>query len=104
MRLQAAGGSNSAIHGQLDHGVYSSARAPVKARVRERIARTVRLVRAVARALPAIISTLAVRFASSFRLTRTRLAVLLVLFVCAWFAGIEHRSLTRPDEGRYSEI
>ena len=47
-------------------------------------------------------------FASSHkpprRVTRPRIAVLLLLFVLVWFAGIEHRPLTRPDEGRYSEI
>ena len=37
-------------------------------------------------------------------MTRPRIAVLLLLFVLVWFAGLEQRSLTRPDEGRYSEI
>lgn len=30
--------------------------------------------------------------------------MLLLLFVLVWFAGLDHRILTRPDEGRYAEI
>jgi 4-amino-4-deoxy-L-arabinose transferase-like glycosyltransferase len=35
---------------------------------------------------------------------RSRIPVLLLLFVLVWFAGLDDRSLIRPDEGRYSEI
>ena len=38
------------------------------------------------------------------RLSRTRTAILLLSFLLVWFAGIDDRALTRPDEGRYSEI
>ena len=38
------------------------------------------------------------------RVTRSRIVVLLLLFVVVWFAGLDDRALTRPDEGRYSEI
>ena len=37
-------------------------------------------------------------------MTRSRIVVLLLLFVLVWFAGLDDRALTRPDEGRYSEI
>ena len=37
-------------------------------------------------------------------MTRSRIVVLLLLFVLIWFAGLDERVLTRPDEGRYSEI
>ena len=37
-------------------------------------------------------------------MTRSRIVVLLLLFVVVWFAGLDDRALTRPDEGRYSEI
>ena len=36
--------------------------------------------------------------------SRLRLILLLSSFVVVWFAEIDHRALTRPDEGRYSEI
>jgi 4-amino-4-deoxy-L-arabinose transferase-like glycosyltransferase len=38
------------------------------------------------------------------RVTHSRIIVLLLLFVLVWFAGLDDRTLTRPDEGRYSEI
>ena len=38
------------------------------------------------------------------RLPRHHVALLLASLVIVWFAGIEHRALTRPDEGRYAEI
>ena len=37
-------------------------------------------------------------------MTHSRTIALLLLFVLVWFAGLDHRALTRPDEGRYSEI
>ena len=37
-------------------------------------------------------------------MTRSSAAILLLLSIIVWFAGIEQRALTRPDEGRYSEI
>ena len=37
-------------------------------------------------------------------MTQSRFIVFLLLFVLAWFAGLDDRSLTRPDEGRYAEI
>ena len=42
--------------------------------------------------------------ADPIRLSRTRIAILLLSFLLVWFAGIDDRTLTRPDEGRYSEI
>jgi 4-amino-4-deoxy-L-arabinose transferase-like glycosyltransferase len=36
--------------------------------------------------------------------TRFRIVVLVLLSVFVWFAGLDDRALTRPDEGRYSEI
>jgi 4-amino-4-deoxy-L-arabinose transferase-like glycosyltransferase len=38
------------------------------------------------------------------RVTHSRIVILLLLFVLVWFAGLDERKLTRPDEGRYSEI
>ena len=38
------------------------------------------------------------------RVTRSRTLLLLLLFVLVWFAGLDARSLIRPDEGRYAEI
>ena len=37
-------------------------------------------------------------------LPRRALAALLLAFAVIWFAGIEHRALMHPDEGRYAEI
>jgi 4-amino-4-deoxy-L-arabinose transferase-like glycosyltransferase len=36
--------------------------------------------------------------------TSSRIVLPLLLLVLVWFAGLEDRALTRPDEGRYSEI
>ena len=37
-------------------------------------------------------------------MTRSRIVAFLLLCLVVWFAGLQDRALTRPDEGRYAEI